>query len=260
LDFAAGTLGAIVVIAIGLTGPAAFVENVGDGWFRVSFSGGIGTSNTAARFVVGPTDTDGGRTGTAGEDIIVYQADLVKASAPSSPIITNGATATRAAETLTIASADTPYNTTANSISSKLLATYADTGTPSSTSGGAGEFMFYTMKTNNDNFIEAYLTTDNADDAISVVQKSAATRDIVFDLFTPTPGVNVPFNISTRHVSTAVNIAIDGTLFTENATPTSLPDLSATVMQPGFILNGTYQKFIMWGEDITDAGIAEAST
>jgi hypothetical protein len=75
-----------------------------------------------------------------------------------------------------------------------------------------------------------------------------------------TPDTNVPFNLASRHGSTFLNGAHEGTLLTANTTPTILPDLSATDLELGKLFMGTIGQFRMWSDDITDAGITEAST
>ena len=77
---------------------------------------------------------------------------------------------------------------------------------------------------------------------------------------TYTPDINVPFNIASRHGSTFINGAVDGTALTANTTPTALPDLSSTALELGQTFMGTIAQFRMWNEDLTDTGIAEAST
>ena len=73
------------------------------------------------------------------------------------------------------------------------------------------------------------------------------------------PGINVPFNISARHGSTFVNGSHEGTLLTANTTPTALPDLSSTNLLLGYIFMGTIAQFRVWDNDLTDAGIVEAT-
>ena len=73
------------------------------------------------------------------------------------------------------------------------------------------------------------------------------------------PGILVPFNIASRHGSTFINGAVDGTALTANITPTALPDLSATNLSLALDYMGTIKLFRMWAEDVGDAGIEEAS-
>ena len=72
-------------------------------------------------------------------------------------------------------------------------------------------------------------------------------------------GINVPFNIASRHGSTFINGAVDGTALTANTTPIALPDLSATDLKLGYDFMGTIGKFRVWSDDLTDTGIATAS-
>ena len=73
------------------------------------------------------------------------------------------------------------------------------------------------------------------------------------------PGINVPFNIASRHGSTFINGAVDGTALTANTTPTALPDLSSTNLSLAYDFMGNIGKLRMWADDLADAGIAEAS-
>jgi len=73
-------------------------------------------------------------------------------------------------------------------------------------------------------------------------------------------GVLVPYNIASRHGSTFVNGAVDGTALTADTTPTALPDLSAADLLLAFDYMGTLRTFRMWAKDLTDAGLEDAST
>tara|TARA_R110001599_G_scaffold316731_1_gene525900 strand:- start:1020 stop:1421 length:402 start_codon:yes stop_codon:yes gene_type:complete len=73
-------------------------------------------------------------------------------------------------------------------------------------------------------------------------------------------GILVPFNLSSRHGSTFINGATDGTALTADTTPVALPDLSTTNLELGYDFMGTIAQFRMWDEDLGDTGIAEAST
>jgi hypothetical protein len=75
-----------------------------------------------------------------------------------------------------------------------------------------------------------------------------------------TSGILVPYTIASRHGSTFINGAVDGTALTANTTPTSLPDLSASDLSLGYDYMGTIKEFAVWNVDITDAGIEEASS
>ena len=112
------------------------------------------------------------------------------------------------------------------------------------------------------NFIDQRLATNGARlGGAYFLQADGGIIDTVIDAATGTysPGINVPFNISSRHGSTFINGAVDGTALTENTTPTALPDLSTTDMQIGSTFMGTIKTLRVWADDLTDEGIAEAS-
>ena len=65
------------------------------------------------------------------------------------------------------------------------------------------------------------------------------------------PNINVPFNIASRHGSTFLNGAHEGTLLSANTSITSLPDLSSTDLNLGYDFMGTIGKFRVWDEDLS---------
>jgi hypothetical protein len=73
------------------------------------------------------------------------------------------------------------------------------------------------------------------------------------------PGINVPFNISSRHGSTFVRGAADGVLAPLSTTPTALPDLSSTNLEIAQDFMGTIGQFRQFAGDIGDAGLVTAT-
>jgi len=240
---------------------SGLMEDFGNGWFRCSMTATTKVGGVAADVRIIVSETAGNVTvnldGTS--SILIYGAQFEEGSTPSSYIPTSGSTVTRAADTMTVPSANLPWNPLAVSIQMEGKMTYAETGTAGSTSGGSGDAVFYLLKENSSNYLEAVLATNNAQDVISFAQESSGVRDVVALFFGPTPGVNVPFNISSRHGSTFLNGAVDGVALTEDTTPVALPDLSATDMDIGFDFMGTIKLFRVWADDLTDAGIEDAS-
>jgi len=233
------------------------VEAVGS-YFRVTISGA-----GEQFYIVGPVDTGTYTTGSYGfkefsadgtSGILVYGAQAELGSTPSSYIPTSGATATRAADLLTVPAANLPYSSTNMSIQMAGKMTYADTD------GDNGKFFSWHL--DNSNNIYSMLSTYQArTGAIYWVQESGNVLDAVTGPNTSySPDTNVPFNFASRHGSTFLNGAIDGTALTANTTPTALPNLSSTDLNLGFDFMGIIGEFRMWSDDITDAGIAEAST
>lgn len=231
------------------------IEDVSNGWYRISFgfktTGTVTTSqvrlqalnNTGAAVFAGD--------GTSGFYVFAPQREA--GPTVSSYIATSGSTATRAAETLIVPAANLPYSSTNMSIQMDGRMSYADTG-----SFGTVRLFDWTLDANNG--IIANITTEGSfDGQIYFTQEAGGVVDNVnSDAFNI--GINVPFNIASRHGSGFINGAISGTALTANTTPSALPNLSSTNLKIGFKLMGTISKFRMWDEDLTDTGIEEAST
>ena len=109
------------------------------------------------------------------------------------------------------------------------------------------------------NYIVANLDTDSTDTGeINFEQDNAGTPDTITS-DTLTPGVLVPFNISSRHGSTFVNGAVDGVSLTADTTPKALPDLSSTNLEIAQDFMGTIGTFRQFAGDIGDAGLVTAT-
>ena len=228
------------------TGKTCTVEDVGGSYYRVSISGA-----GERYYIVGGVDTGtytpdafGFKTfsgdGTSG--ILVYGGQVEAGLTPSSYIPTAGATATRAADLLTVPAASLPYDNTNMSIQMDGKMT-GDTLTP----------VRWLLDANNSILLET------GSNNFSFTQEAVGTVDTVTG-GSFTSGTNVPFNLATRNGSTFINGAISGTALTANTTPTALPNLSSTDLNLGYGFMGTIGQFRMWSEDLTDVGIAEAST
>jgi len=241
----------------------ATVEDFGAGWFKVSLTH-QSTTDLAGRVDVSPANADNDNTvdldGTS--SILVYGAQLEAGSTPSSYIPTSGSTATRAAETLTVPSANLPWSPLAVSIQMEGTMTYADTGANVNPDSVSGEVIPYRWASDTANFISTALATaSSATGQLVFLQEIASANDFVATGATSfAPGINVPFNISSRNGSTFINGAVDGVALTANTTPVALPDLSSTDMQVGFDFMGTIKLFRVWADDLTDAGIEDATT
>ena len=149
-------------------------------------------------------------------------------------------------------------NPLAVSFGYKALVTYADTGvTP--------EAQFVDWVHTNAEYVQVRVDTNNAlTGRLGFIQEAGNTIDLVFSSNTAySPGINVLMSIASRHGSTFLNGAVDGTALTANTTPTAFPDLSTSdlIIAPS---GGPQiiQEFIMWGGtrgDIGDTGVAETS-
>ena len=131
--------------------------------------------------------------------------------------------------------------------------TYADTN-------NNNEVLFVRWLNDLDNRVQHFLNTNSSLNPLIFFQESINVADQVDFNNAYSPDILVPFNISGRHGSTFVNGAADGVALTANTTPTALPDLSATDLNLGSKYNGTIRTFRIWSQDITDAGLVEATT
>ena len=223
----------------------------GDGWWlcwassnAVAGSGGV---------VYEVTNGDGVRTCTATDVILIAGSQFEQGSTPSSYIPTSGSTVTRAAETLTVPAANLPYNSTNVSIQIDGKMTYADDGATA---------FFYRWLLNPTNYVQTVLQTGGSYEGrirSSQRETTSGYDEVATSGSYFTPDINVPFNISSRHGSTFLNVAEGGTALTANTTVTALPNLSPADLLLGYIFMGTIAQFRVWDEDLTDAGIVEAT-
>jgi len=240
------------------------VTNESNGWFRVSFT--VSSSNRPGRgFGVFPSNSDVAPTSldlhnqTSSSDVndTVYIAfpQIEEGATPSSPIITNGSAVTRAGESLSIPAALLPYDSTAMSIAMEGEMTYEqddrfDTVVP----------IFWNV--NLFNQIRIALSTVGADIGKFYFRQDVEgdSSEVFTDMDAYSPGINVPFNIASRHTSSDINGAFDGTALTANTDPTALPDLSTTDLDLGFDFMGTIKTFRMWSLGLTDTQLEEATS
>jgi len=231
------------------------IENVGDGWYRVYTVGNDSVRNNFNGFIASAS-SDGDKNRETGNDVYLWRHQLEESSKPSSLIPTNGSTVTRAAEILDVAAADMPWSSSAVSIQMDGAMTYTDNDL-------AIEVSFHTWRLTSTDFINARLSTQSSRTGqVTFYQREAISgQDIVGSINAAyAPGINVPFSIASRHGSTFINGAVDGTALTANTTPTALPDLSTTDFDIGPTFMGNIGKLRVWAEDLGDTGIEEAST
>jgi hypothetical protein len=133
--------------------------------------------------------------------------------------------------------------------------TYAD-------NNQSNEVMQYRWRRTSSNYISTSTKTSSSRTGMAVFaqRESVSGADsTVSSANYYSPDINVPFNIASRHGSTFINGAVDGTALTANTTPTALPDLSATDFQIGYIFMGNLGKLRVWADDLGETGIAEAT-
>jgi hypothetical protein len=134
--------------------------------------------------------------------------------------------------------------------------TYADNDLPV-------EAEFCRWENDASNTIRSFLRTNSTNTGrVEFRQLESGTTDSVTsaeDAYSP--GINVPFNFASRHTSSDLNGAVDGTALTANTTVTALPDLSATDFQIAYtgVINIKSLR-ILGGYGATDAELEAATT
>ena len=242
----------------GVSFASVSIEDVSNGWYRVSWGFTVTGTVSASQVRLQALNSTGGAVfagdGTSGYYVFAPQREA--APTASSYIATSGSTATRAAETLTVPAANLPYNSTNMSIQMDGRMTFADEDV-------SGQLKFFRWFKDNNNEIRVLYDTHSSygTGRITFQQIQGGNFRIVNSGSNIYPeGLSVPFNIASRHGSSFVNGAISGTALTVITTPVALPDLSTSTLSLGNTFMGTIAQFRMWDEDLTDSGIAEAST
>ncbi len=243
-NFATGTVG---------SGTTARVSRWGD-WARLEFTTSF--TSTSGSIFLNVVDADNDVTvdldGTS--SIIIDQVQFELGSTASSPIITTGSTVTRAAETLSIAGADTPFNTTGFTIYEKGFITYAD-------NDNAVEASFARIyKDANDSYVWRFSTQGSDTGRFVIRVEEGNVFDTAISPSQLSPGVNVPFSAAVRYTSSDVQMALGGTAGTADTTIPAIADMSAIAFTPLYNFNGYISELRYWGTDLAESGIEEVTT
>lgn len=135
----------------------------------------------------------------------------------------------------------------------KGIMTYADEGLVTQ-----GIFMVWDL--DGSNSIYDYFKTDSGTGELVTRQiEGSVGVSVNSHISAYIPGTNVPFSVASYHTSSAINGAHEGTLLTANLTPTALPDLSSTDIQLWPKLMGYIDHWMMYNDNIEDAGVLEGS-
>jgi hypothetical protein len=174
---------------------------------------------------------------------------------PSTYISTSGSTGTRNADgVLTIASSLMPSYGTAFSVAVQGQVSFGD-------NDQFANGYFYRWQEDTSNYAYAALRTSEGSGVgrLNFWQAESGTADSSKPGVDITPGPSVGFSVACRHGSTFIQGAQDGTAASADVTPTALADLSAIDFEIGFEFNGVISRFVVWAEDIEQAGVEAAS-
>jgi len=193
----------------------------------------------------------------------VTDAQLEVGSTPSSyiPNLAASGIVTRAAQTAVIEPANNPLIVggvmpAALSIGLKGKVTYADEGV-------VEEVVFVNWRAGVVDYIRDSISTltTRTGESNFVQRDTGSGLDVVTSSTGYySPGINVPFNIASRHGATFINGAVDGTALTANTTPTALPDLVTSDFRIGPDFMGHIQELPLYAANVADAGLEEITS
>lgn len=185
--------------------------------------------------------------------IRVAGCQVEKGSTASSLIVTSGAQATRAAETLWVKTGKATWDAAAMWFSMRGLVTYADLGINSNVK-------FLEWLADGSNSIIYGLNTVGADTGKHyAAQVAGGVSDYSVAGAQLAPGVDVPFSFSGRQGPNFVQATLNGALSPLGVTPTPLPNLSAFPLKVAPTFMGHITEFKQGIGDIGSAGIIAGS-
>ena len=237
---------------------AFYVTEVANDVYALSIAdntnGNVGTPYVR----VGPHDGTSSATWTASgtETVKLLAVQVEEGSSPSSFIPTYGSQVSRAGEQLVLPHESVSWPAGDElSIHIQGRMTYGDDDT-------SLNVVFVRWQADVNNRIQIFLNTTGSETGqVRFQQEVGGVSDVVFEATSSySPGVNVPFNLASRHGSTFINGAVDGTALTEDTTPVAIPDLETTDLQLAYSGGSMVIKlFRMWDVNITDTGTEDAT-
>jgi len=218
-------------------------SSVGNGWFRCSMT--FTTTNTASANVrIYTVDSSGSYsyTGNGYSGLLCYGAQVEQNSFPSSLVVTNSSTATRAADSLSVATADIGYTG-----GPMTLVTDTSVSDPTSTEFRAAAYVYV------DNYNSAGIWATSSDSRIARVETGGVGGNVGTN-----SGVNgiAALSIDTNDIATCLN---GGTVATD--TSHALADFASATLYVGNFgtyanqLNGHVKRVALYNEALSDTNL-----
>jgi len=236
------------------------IESYGNGWYRVHLVVDL-RAQSGYPFAIYFSDTDQNvrlpsyqGDGTSG--IYIWGAQLEEGSTPSSYIPTSGASATRVAESLSIPSTNMAYSNTAMSFAVDAVLNEADVYTTATNK----HILFWFDPTDGNSGINIVATFPND----NIRYQSGKNVNLMLAHSTNgtvQPTYDTHVNTAIRFNNDNISLRYDGVTYTNTHTLTS-PQADPTGYPAYLMYNtmGYLSSFRQWATDITDAGIADATT
>ncbi|WP_420415849.1 phage head spike fiber domain-containing protein [Marinovum algicola] len=251
-----GTIGTVEA------GVTAVLEDAG-GMYRCAVSAS-NTSGNDLQCQVAVATADGSFSTTT-ESIYIWGAQFEVGATPSSYIPTNGSTVIRPADVLTPPAANLPFHPDGVWLAVEGLVTYSDEDIGRSTGmTSAGQVTVWRWLSSSSNGMVSGVDTSGTRTGQPYFGQRAASKgsplgETTGDTGHYSPGLNVPFSLSSRHGPTFINGAADGVLATESNAATDWTHLHETDLQLGFDFMGIFKIFVVGAGNPADAGIAGVS-
>jgi len=250
------------------------IELVASGLYRISLTATLTAASTifaiqthsGATPALTSTDGTEAYAGAGTESFYAGFVNIELGSTPSSYIPTSGATATRSAETLTIAAANMAYSATAMSFHAQGEYSWDDNDSNTSTSATNAGHIIWSMITNANDYL--WLINDTGASGGSGayrVLREPVLKSVQQPSGSLTEGINDPFNLAVRITASDLNLAVDGTALTADTSSSTMPSsadfkLGPTDAGTGGDFFGTFALFRQWDVDLGDTGIESATS
>lgn len=191
----------------------------------------------------------------------VSRAQFEQSPIPTSYIPTNGSPVTRPAETLVINGAAFPHPATATSFLIKGNLTYADTGAASPGGSGNSGIVPISRNAGASDFWALGISTAGSTGRLILRAEGGSEIEEPYDALALTPGANVTLSASGVVSTDRTAVSSSGLAVEESAAAASSysASLSGENVVLGLNANLTFSQIRLWSEDITDAGLEEAS-
>jgi len=219
------------------------IEQVGPDLYRVSMSFLTDSSDTTGSIRFGGCNGDGDRDAPSGPGhVFIDHLQFEQGSKPSSPIFTDGSTATRSAESVVMPAAAAGHSSTAMTYRFTGALTYEDVG-----SNNAARFFYRAAETINDG--EIVVNVDTSGGRVGeyrVVHRAAGSDVASFRSEQITPGVNKEVDVIGRWTNTDVSVVSNGTVFGTDAAPSAAPAVADRDLAIGDIYMGYVETLAIW--------------
>ena len=231
---------------------SATIESVGNGWYRCSVTGtalATASTNTMFKLISGGTGTYDGDDYSG---VLLWGAQLEEASFPSSYLKVEGSTATRAADSLSVATADIGYTGGPVTVVGEASFLSDDASAP----GGYDERLFRLHK-DSSNYAQSFRLA--SDDTIRTQVVSDGGVVATFANASTDTAANTFYKFASRIDTNNFGATLDGAAPATDSAG-QLPDLNGATLYIGKSitageLNGHCKRVAIYNEALSDSNL-----